>query len=97
MEIRVAETTRASIASDGNSVVHQALCIAPDCWASKRIRPQDQLVGSPRPRKARPAAESTARDAVSTTETTITGATAGSRGLRMVQTDEPPVSRAASM
>src|ERR1700730_931318 len=95
--MRVADTTRASMANDGKRVVHQALDIAPDCSASYRIRPQDQLFGSPRPRKARPAAESTAREAVSTTETTMTGATAGRRCLRMIQTCEPPVSRAASM
>src|SRR5256885_2617988 len=97
MDSSVAATTRARIASDGNSVIHHADDSAPDCCASYSTRPHDQLFGSSRPRNARPAAVSTARDAVSTTDTTTTGATAGSRCFRMIHNGDVVISRAASM
>src|SRR4051794_32680367 len=96
MESSVADSTSKRMAMDGNSVSHQALDIAPDCCASYRILPQDQVFGSPNPRKARPAAESTAREAVTTTETTTTGVTAGITCLAMIQAGDVVMSRAAS-
>ena len=84
------------MASEGKSVHHQATVSAPERWALKRIFPHDQLSGSPRPRKERPASAITAREAVSTTDTTMIGATAGSRCRVMIQKCEPPMVRAAS-
>jgi len=81
---------------EGNRVSHHALDIAPDCCASYRIRPHDHAFGSPRPRNARPAAESTAREAVTTTETTMTGVTAGTMCRAMIQSGDVVMSRAAS-
>src|SRR3954470_5884217 len=60
------------------------------------MRPHDHVVGSPRPRNARPAAESTARDAVTTTETTMTGATAGITWRPMIHTGFRVIRREAS-
>ena len=55
------------------------------------------MFGSPRPRKARPAAERTAREAVTTTETTTTGVTAGSTWRVMIHHGSARLSKHAFM